>query len=242
MSSDESATHRGVAIVLLFLRSLQTGCSLRELPPFASFWLVDHTRMEAMADVILFHHVLGLTDGVRVFADRLSAGRHTIHTPDLYDGEIAGSIEAGFAIRERIGNELIVERAERALTGLTTELVYAGMSMGVIPAQRFAQTRPGARGALLYEACVPITGEWAFGPWPDGVPVQVHGMDADEFFAHEGDLDAARELVDTIGSDLGELFTYSGNAHLFLDSSLPSYDPASTDLVIERCLGLLDRL
>ena len=195
-----------------------------------------------MAHVVLFHHVLGLTDGVRAFADRLAAGRHTIDTPDLYDGEAADSITAGFSIRERIGNDVVAERAERALDGLTKELVYAGMSMGVIPAQRFAQTRPGARGALLYEACVPISGEWAFGPWPDGVAVQVHGMDDDDFFAHEGDLDAARELVEAIGPDLGAVYTYPGSAHLFLDDSLPSYDAAATDLVIERSLEFLSRV
>jgi dienelactone hydrolase len=195
-----------------------------------------------MADVILFHHVLGLTDGVRAFAERLSSGGHTIHTPDLYDGEVAESIEAGFAISQEIGDASIADRVEQALIELGPQLVYAGMSMGVMHAQRLAQTRPGTLGALLYEACVPITGEWAFGPWPDGVPVQVHGMDDDEFFAHEGDLDAARELVATIGSDLGVVYTYPGSTHLFLDESLRSYDAAAADLAVERSLGFLDRL
>jgi dienelactone hydrolase len=195
-----------------------------------------------MAHVVVFHHVLGLTHGVRAFAERLAMGGHTIHTPDLYDGDIGDSIEGGFSIRERIGNDVIAERAEGALAGLTSELVYAGMSMGVIAAQRFTQTRPGARGALLYEACVPITGEWAFGPWPEGVAVQVHGMDDDEFFAHEGDLDAARELIDAIGPELGALYTYTGSAHLFVDSSLASYDAAATGLVVERSLEFLDWL
>ncbi len=194
-----------------------------------------------MADVILFHHVLGLTDGVRAFADRLAAAGHTIHTPDLYGGKTALTLEDGFAIRRSIGESVIVDLADQAVAERTTELVFAGMSMGVMPAQRFAQTRPGARGALLYEACVPITGDWAFGPWPEGVPVQIHGMDDDEFFAHEGDLDAARELVDTIGPELGAVYTYPGSTHLFLDSSLPSYDPAATDLVVERSLEFLDR-
>jgi dienelactone hydrolase len=195
-----------------------------------------------MADVILFHHVLGLTDGVRTFADRLSAPGHTVHTPDLYDGEVAETLEEGFAIRERIGRAVVAERTERSVDGLTTELVYAGISMGVMAAQRFAQTRAGAQGALLYEACVPISGEWAFGPWPRDVPAQVHGMDDDAFFAHEGDLDAARELVDTIGPDLGAVHTYPGSAHLFLDSSLSSYEAAATDLVVQRSLEFLARV
>ena len=89
---------------------------------------------------------------------------------------------------------------------------------------------------------MPITGEWAFGPWPDGVPVQIHGMDKDPFFALEGDLDAARELVATIGSELAELFVYPGDQHLFTDSSLPSYDANATALVMQRSQEFLDRL
>ena len=123
-----------------------------------------------------------------------------------------------------------------------TGLVYAGFSFGVGTAQRLAQTRPGARGALLYEACIPITGEWAFGPWPDGVPVQIHGMDEDPFFALEGDLDAARELVETVGPELAELFVYPGDQHLFTDSSLPSYDADATALVVQRSREFLDRV
>lgn len=195
-----------------------------------------------MADVVLFHHVLGLTDGVRAFAERLSSAGDTVHTPDLYGGDVADGIQAGFAISQEIGDAVIADRVEQAFAGLPMQLVYAGMSMGVMHAQRLAQTRKGARGALLYEACVPITGDWAFGPWPRGVPVQVHGMDDDEFFAHEGDLDAARELVETIGHDLGEVYTYAGGAHLFLDESLPSYDAAAADLVLERSLEFLARL
>ena len=99
--------------------------------------------------------------------------------------------------------------------------MYAGFSFGVGEAQRLAQTRPGARGALLYEGCFPITGEWAFGPWPDGVPVQIHGMDEDPFFGKGGDLDAARELVEIVGAELAELFVYPGDRHLFTDSSPP---------------------
>ncbi len=195
-----------------------------------------------MADVILFHHVLGLTDGVRELAERLGDGRHTVHVPDLYEGAVGANLEEGFAIRTEIGGDELDRRVDKALSALPAELVYAGISMGVMAAQRLAQTAAGARGAMLYEACVPITGEWAFGPWPQGVPVQVHGMDDDEFFAHEGDVDAARELVDTVGAGQAELFTYPGGHHLFVDSSLDSFDPAATELLVERSVALLDRV
>ena len=195
-----------------------------------------------MAEVVLFHHVQGLTDGVRAFAAELRAGGHTVHTPDLFDGERPASIEEGIALVELIGDEVLSERTDQAVAGLPAGLVYAGFSFGAGTAQGLAQTKPGARGALLYEGCLPISGEWAIGPWPDGVPVQIHGMDKDPFFALEGDIDAARELVDTVGPELGELFVYPGDQHLFTDSSLPSYDADATAQVVRRSREFLGRL
>ncbi|MEU5528665.1 dienelactone hydrolase family protein [Micromonospora chersina] len=195
-----------------------------------------------MADIVLFHHIQGLTDGVRALADQLRAGGHTVHTPDLFDGERPATLDEGAALTRRIGGEVLDERADRAVADLPKDLVYAGVSWGAATAQRLAQTRPGARGALLYESCLPVTGEWAVGPWPEGVPVQIHGMDKDPFFALEGDIDSARELVGIVGPEQGELFVYPGDAHLFTDSSLPSYDADATALVVRRSRDFLDRL
>ena len=195
-----------------------------------------------MAEVVLFHHLQGLTDGVRAFADQLRADGQTVHAPDLFDGERPATIDDGIAFVQGIEDEVLSERIGRAMAGLPEGLVYAGFSFGVMAAQRLAQTRPGARGALLYESCLPISGEWAIGPWPDGVPVQIHGMDKDPFFALEGDIDAARELVATVGPELAELFVYPGDRHLFTDSSLPSYDPDAAALVVRRSREFLGRV
>jgi dienelactone hydrolase len=195
-----------------------------------------------MAEVVLFHHVQGLTDGVRAFARELGKNGHTVHTPDLFDGQRPASIDDGIALVQQIGDEELDRRASAAVAGLPQGLVYAGFSFGGATAQGFAQTRPGARGALLYESCVSLTEDWSFGPWPDGLGVQIHGMDEDPFFAYEGDLDAARELVAIVGPQLAELFTYHGDKHLFTDNSLPSYDPAATALVLRRSGEFLDKL
>jgi dienelactone hydrolase len=72
--------------------------------------------------------------------------------------------------------------------------------------------------------------------------VQIHGMDQDPIFALEGDLDAARELVDTVGPDLAELFVYPGDTHLFADSSLPSYDADATAVELQRSRDFLARV
>ena len=194
-----------------------------------------------MAEVVLFHHVQGLTDGVRAFAAELGQGGHTVHTPDLFDGQRPASIDDGLELVQRIGDEELARRINAAVAALPPGLVYGGFSFGGATAQGLAQTTPGARGALLYESCVSLTADWSFGPWPDGLPVQIHGMDADPFFALEGDLDAARELVKTAGPVLAELFVYPGEAHLFTDSSLPSYDAGAAALVVQRSREFLGR-
>lgn len=192
-----------------------------------------------MAEVLLFHHAQGLTPGIRAFAEELRAAGHIVHTPDLFDGRTFPSIDEGMAFIEASGFAELRASGVRMADDLPHELVYGGFSFGVTIAQQLAQTRPGARGALLFHSCIPISGEWAFGPWPDGVPVQVHGMDADPFFVGEGDIDAARELVETVGN--ADLFLYPGDQHCFADSSLPSYDAAATALLTQRVLEFLDR-
>jgi dienelactone hydrolase len=188
-----------------------------------------------MAEVLLFHHAQGLTPGVAAFADELRRAGHTVHTPDLFDGHTFGTLEEGMGYAEQIGFPEVIARGVRAAEGLPAGLVYAGFSLGVLPAQKLAQTRPGARGALLFYSCVPVS---EFGSaWPDGVPVQVHGMDADPLFVDEGDIDAARELVEQAKD--AELFLYPGDQHYFADSSLPSYDPDATALLVQRVLDFL---
>jgi len=193
-----------------------------------------------MAEVLLFHHAQGLTPGILAFADELRAAGHTVHTPDLFDGRTFESIPEGMAFIEAAGFDALRARGVRTADDLPAELVYGGFSFGVTIAQQLAQTRPGARGALLFYSAVPISGEWAFGPWPDGVPVQIHGADADPYFVDEGDIDAAREIVEKV--DDAELFLYPGDQHYFADSSLPSYDAEATALLTRRVLEFLDRV
>jgi len=189
-----------------------------------------------MAEVVLFHHAQGLTPGVVDFADELRRTGHTVHTPDLFQGRTFASIDDGMRFAGEIGFPgEVIARGARAVEGLPAGLVYGGFSLGVLPAQFLAQTRPGARGALLFYSCVPVS-EFGSG-WPGGVPAQVHGMDADPIFVGEGDVDAARELVGQAKD--AELFLYPGDQHYFADSSLPSYDPDATALLLQRVLDFL---
>jgi dienelactone hydrolase/uncharacterized damage-inducible protein DinB len=188
-----------------------------------------------VTDVIVFHHAHGLTDGVRQFAGQLRGAGHRVTVPDLYEGKTFGTLADGIAHAGQIGFGTILERGRAAAERLPNEIVYAGFSLGVLPAQMLAQTRPGAKGALLFHACVPVA-EFG-GTWPEDTPVQVHAMDADQLFIAEGDLDAARELVKMTYS--AELFLYPGDKHLFADPSLPDYDEAAAGLLMQRVLAFL---
>lgn len=187
-----------------------------------------------MAELLLFHHAQGLTAGCVAFADELRAAGHVVHIPDLYDGRTFPELADGVGHAEQVGFDTIIERGRLAADGLPDDLVYAGFSLGVLPAQLLAQTRSGARGALLLHSCVPTS---EFGcPWPQGVPLQIHTRDADEW----GDADVARDLVGTIES--AELFLYPGDRHLFTDNSLPDYDDGAATLLRHRVLSFLDHV
>jgi dienelactone hydrolase len=191
-----------------------------------------------MAEVLLFHHALGLTSGCRSFAGELRAAGHVVHTPDLYQGKTFSTLEEGIAHVKGAGFDTIMQRGRQAAEGLPSELVYAGISLGVMPAQFLAQTRSRAKGAVLISAAIPAS-EFG-GSWPGGVPLQIHLMEDDPLVRDEGDLDAARELMATVEG--AELYLYRGAEHLFVDDSVSDYDEAAAALLKERLLASLGRV
>jgi dienelactone hydrolase len=189
-----------------------------------------------MATVLLFHHAQGQTTGFLAFADELRKAGHTVHAPDLYDGNTFEDLNEGVDYAKQVGFGEIVSRGFASAEGLPADMVYAGFSLGVMPAQAMTQTRPGARGALFYSGCLPPS-EFD-NPWPAGVPVQIHIMDEDEW--SDEDRVAAKSLVDQVEN--GELFLYPGSGHLFADASLDDYDEHAAGLLKERTLAFLQRV
>ncbi len=188
-----------------------------------------------MAEVLMFHHVLGKTKGIEAIADQLRDAGHIVHVPDLFDGRTFTTLEEGLGFVKEIGFEEVTARGIRAADDFSRDAVYAGFSLGVPAAQLLAQTREDARGALFFHACLP-TSEFE-SQWPADLPVQIHAMNEDPFFVEDGDINAARELVES--ANHAELFLYEGKEHLFTDSSVPSYDADATKLVIKRVLEFL---
>lgn len=182
-----------------------------------------------MADVVIFHHSLGLTEPVVRFADALRGAGHTVHTPDLYDGRTFETIEEGMAHAEELGFPMgIVERGRAAAAELPAGAFYVGFSLGVMVAQSLAQTKPGARGAVLVYAALPL-GQWGDNwpaEWPDGVPLQIHMAEGDE------DEAIAKTLVETVPG--AQLFSYPGPAHMFAER-----DEQAASLLTQRVLQFL---
>lgn len=192
-----------------------------------------------MAELLLFHHAQGLTVGCLSFANELYAAGHVVHTPDLYDGKTFAKLADGVAYAEQVGFGTIIERGQLAADTLPNEIVYAGFSLGVLPAQMLAQTRPGTKGALLFHSCVP-TAEFGV-PWPQGVPLQMHMKEADEWVLPPNeDLDVGRQLDKNVEGT--KLFEYRGDQHLFADNSLSSYNENAASLLKQRVLNFLDNI
>ncbi|WP_405056116.1 dienelactone hydrolase family protein [Kribbella sp. NBC_01505] len=193
-----------------------------------------------MTEVVLYHHAQGLTDGVKAFAEELRQAGHTVHLPDVYDGNTFDNLDDGMAYAKSIGFGKLSEAGVAYAQDLPENVVYAGFSLGVMPAQELTQTRAGARGGLFYSSCLPVS-EFSE-TWPAGVPVQIHGMDEDPWFAEEdGDLASAQALVAANPAD-AELFLYPGKSHLFADSSLSDYDEEAAKLLVTRTLTFLANL
>jgi dienelactone hydrolase len=183
-----------------------------------------------VTDVILFHSALGQTQGFLAFADQLRAAGHKVHTPDLYDGAVFTDLDEGVALAETLGMGVIVRKADAAVAKLPKKVVYAGFSLGSVAAQSLAQTRKGARGALLYHGGTDP--KWFAKPWPQGLPLQIHFAEDDPWIERD-------EVDALVAASEAEVFIYPGAAHLFADPSSVDFDPEEAELLMERSRAFL---
>ena len=184
-----------------------------------------------MANVTVFHHALGLTAGIEAFANALAAGGHDVSTPDLFDGATFTSIEAGVAHAETLGFEKIAEAGAKAVTG--DRVVVIGFSLGVLPAQKVAQQRPGVVAAVLCHSAAPLG---FFGDtWPSGVALQTHAGARDPFV--EEDREAIDQLLEA--ASVSQAHWYDTEAHLFADATSADFDATLAGQLATRTLEFL---
>ena len=143
----------------------------------------------SMAEILLFHHAQGQTPASTPSPRAPGRGAHGAHAGRLRRTHLRRpSTRHGHARRDRLRRGLRARR--HAADGLPEGLALRQASRwGDARAEPGPDRRePGgpAAGGLRPDLGVGSG-------WPDGVPVQVHGMDGDPYFAEEGgDIDAAR--------------------------------------------------
>jgi len=187
-----------------------------------------------MAEIVLFHHARGLTEGVHAFARTLRDAGHTVHTPDLFEGRTFSDVDAGVSYADSVGEETFARRAAQLVAELPADVVYGGMSMGAARAAESVLQRPGAQGAFfLYGAVAP---SWWDATWPAGVPSQAHVSAGDPWREPEAEAEYTASVPG------GELFVYPGSGHLFAEPGSPDYDEQAAALATQRVLGLLSNL
>jgi dienelactone hydrolase len=187
-----------------------------------------------MAEILLFHHAGGLTEGVLSFAQTLRDAGHTVHTPDLFEGRNFGDVHDGVAYARSVGEASFAARAAEIVSSQPDDLVYGGMSMGAARAAEQVLTRPGARGAFfLYGAIAP---SWWQATWPSGVPSQAHVTDGDEWREPEAETEYLAQVPGA------ELFVYPGTGHLFAEPGHPDHDEEVARLATSRVLTFLASL
>jgi dienelactone hydrolase len=190
-------------------------------------------------EIVLFHSAYGLRPAVAEFAEALRAEGHTVHTPDLFDGEVFSRLEDGLKKRDSVGIQGLMKKAAVVAAQTPGATVFAGFSLGAAAAFAAGVRLPGTRALVLMHGALDPT-HMGIHSWPKGISVQVHYARGDEWVEEESVL-ALQEAVRASGAGF-ESHQYDCKGHLFADNGLPDYDAASARLMTESVLGFLRAL
>ena len=191
-----------------------------------------------MADIALFHSVLGIRPGVRDAADRLRAAGHSVTVVDQFDGRVFDDYEEAAGHTESIGFPVLMQRALDRVEELPDGFVAIGFSNGGGMAE-YVATQRRVGGAVLLSGALPLS-MIGVGAWPAGVPVQTH-YTLDDPNRVQDWIDALVERIAAAGAPV-EVYDYPGRGHLFTDASLPEeYDAAAAELLWTRVLEFCGR-
>jgi len=179
-----------------------------------------------MAEILLFHHAYGLTDGLRALAARLIAEGHTVHCPDCYAGVTFRNIDDGVKHLQRIGHDAVEEVARRSAREFRNADVVMGFGLGAMQAQLLAQDLRRIRGCLLMGGA--FTPSALGGMWRSNTSLEIHLSDPDEWVQ-------PAELEGLLyHAPHANVYRYTNKGHLFIDECSRDYDADAADLFEER--------
>jgi carboxymethylenebutenolidase len=196
---------------------------------------------DARAGVVVLHPWWGLNDDVVAYADRLAGDGFAVVAPDLFDGQVATTIEdaerlarGADADEARIGAITLVAHdhlAERI--GPDGKLAALGFSFGAhwamwSPTQRERVVASviyyGTTGDALAEASVPVLGHFA----------------EDDPYETEEWVAEFESILKSAGRDV-TIHRYPGTGHWFAEPSRDAYRPEAAELAFERTVTFLQQ-
>lgn len=190
-----------------------------------------------MATVAIFHPDLGVREGVRDAARRLTEAGHVAHIVDYYgNGQAFDDHASAGAYVNSVGFPALMQAALDAVADLPDGFAVIGFSNGGGMAE-YVATRRQVRQAVLGSGTLPIAMVGAE-TWPRTTAVQIHYA-IDDPFRNEAWLESVVASVQESGALLERYTDYPGSGHLFTDPTLPDYDATNTEQFWQRVLGFL---
>lgn len=182
--------------------------------------------------VLVAHPWWGLNQTIRDYGAALAAEGFVVGLPDLFDGQIATTIEDAEQLArgnwEQAGPKLTTALSE--LAGATGSAVGAvGFSFGAFHLLRLLGTDVPLRALAIYYATLL--------PSAPHIPVLAHlaELDSEESPADMQALSAAL----TAAGPPNAAYTYAGMKHWFAEPDRPEFDGAAARLAFERTIGFL---
>ncbi|MFM2106255.1 MAG: hypothetical protein RL338_1287 [Chloroflexota bacterium] len=188
--------------------------------------------------IVLFHAWWGLNDDVVSHGERLAALGYGVVAPDMFDGEVATTVDRAEALAsgadesrcEAIALAAVDRLAE--LAGPMARLAAVGFSFGAPWALLAPARRPRVVATVLWYG---TSGGSILGA--TSAPVLGHFAEDDPYESEDGVADFERTLRDA-GRDV-TLHRYPGTGHWFAEPSQPAYDRAAAELAFDRTAAFL---
>ncbi len=189
-----------------------------------------------MAEVAVFHSVLGVRSGIEDAAQRLRDAGHVVTVVDQYEGRSFDDYDVAGAFVGDIGFPELMQRALDGVARLSDGFVALGFSNGGGMATHVALHRR-ISGAILCSGALPLE-QLGAEHWPVGVPVQIH-YSVDDPFTTAGSVESVMKSVNDAGA-AAEYIQYPGRGHLFTDvGQVDEFDPVATEQLWEHVVRFI---
>jgi carboxymethylenebutenolidase len=188
--------------------------------------------------VLVLHPWWGLNHDVVAFADRLAGAGFAVAAPDMFDGQVATTIEHAERLAEDADveavNAIVLAALDRIIDrlGPTARIAALGFSFGAHWAMWSPSQRDEVVASILYYG---TTGGSVL--TDTTVPVLGHFAESDPYETAEG-VDEFEATLRAAGRDV-RIHRYPETGHWFAEPSRDAYRSGAADLAFDRTVAFL---